>query len=195
MQDAIMIAIQPKWCKLILSGKKTIEVRKTIPKLETPFKCYIYCTKGKSADEFNLPIPLYRESEFYDENGRWREPSALKANGKVIGEFVCDYITRARADTLARAYANNNPAETCMTDHELCNYSSIRKPVYFLHISELKIYDVPREPDQFWGRARCLDAHTPDCWCCCARCREIDGIRYQPLKRGPQSWCYVEALC
>lgn len=39
-----MISIRPKWCEKICSGEKTIEVRKTRPKLETPFKCYIYCT-------------------------------------------------------------------------------------------------------------------------------------------------------
>ena len=44
---AVMLSIKPKWCELIASGKKTIEVCKTKPKLETPFKCYIYCTKGR----------------------------------------------------------------------------------------------------------------------------------------------------
>lgn len=44
---SIMISIQPKWCAKIESGAKTIEIRKTRPKIETPFKCYIYCTKGK----------------------------------------------------------------------------------------------------------------------------------------------------
>ena len=38
---AVMISIQPKWCGLIASGKKIIEVRKTRPKLKVPFKCYI----------------------------------------------------------------------------------------------------------------------------------------------------------
>ena len=41
MNKSVLISIQPKWCELIASGKKTIEVRKTAPKLETPFKCYI----------------------------------------------------------------------------------------------------------------------------------------------------------
>ena len=44
-EKAVLISIQPKWCELISNGKKTIEVRKTRPMLETPFKCYIYCTK------------------------------------------------------------------------------------------------------------------------------------------------------
>ena len=41
---AILLSIRPEWCDLIIRGQKTIEVRKTRPKLETPFKVYIYCT-------------------------------------------------------------------------------------------------------------------------------------------------------
>ena len=44
---SIMISIKPKYCKLIANGKKTVEVRKTKPKIDVPFKCYIYCTKNK----------------------------------------------------------------------------------------------------------------------------------------------------
>ncbi len=38
MSKAVMISIRPKWCEKIVNGEKTIEVRKTRPKLETPFK-------------------------------------------------------------------------------------------------------------------------------------------------------------
>ena len=61
---SVLISIRPKWCDLIASGRKTIEVRKTWPKLPTPFTCYIYCTKERGCA-----------------NG-----------GKIIGEFVCDLI-------------------------------------------------------------------------------------------------------
>ena len=44
MSKAVLISIRPKWVERIANGEKTIEVRKTRPKLETPFKCYIYCT-------------------------------------------------------------------------------------------------------------------------------------------------------
>lgn len=44
MSKAVMLSIRPRWVQKIANGKKTIEVRKTKPKLETPFKCYIYCT-------------------------------------------------------------------------------------------------------------------------------------------------------
>ena len=39
---AVLISIRPEWCKKIINGQKTIEVRKTRPKMDTPFKCYIY---------------------------------------------------------------------------------------------------------------------------------------------------------
>lgn len=45
MNKSVLISIRPKWCELIANGKKTVEVRKTAPKLETPFKCYIYETR------------------------------------------------------------------------------------------------------------------------------------------------------
>lgn len=42
MSKAVLISIRPEWCEKIISGEKTIEVRKTRPKMDTPFKCYIY---------------------------------------------------------------------------------------------------------------------------------------------------------
>ena len=70
---SVLISIQPKWCELIASGKKTVEVRKTRPKLETPFKVYIYCSKG------------FKPNTSYSYK-TWA------GYGKVIGEFVCDRI-------------------------------------------------------------------------------------------------------
>ena len=37
MARAILISIRPKWTGSILSGKKTLELRKNRPKLKTPF--------------------------------------------------------------------------------------------------------------------------------------------------------------
>lgn len=68
MGKAVMISIRPKWCQKIANGEKTIEIRKTRPRLETPFKCYIYCTQGGVA------------------LGMWGK------HGKVIGEFFCDKV-------------------------------------------------------------------------------------------------------
>ena len=46
---AVLMSIHPKWCEKIFNGEKTIEVRKTAPKLETPFKVYVYQTKHKAS--------------------------------------------------------------------------------------------------------------------------------------------------
>lgn len=54
MSKAVMLSIRPKWVEKIANGEKTIEVRKTKPKLDTPFKCYIYCTLQGCNEFFEL---------------------------------------------------------------------------------------------------------------------------------------------
>ena len=73
----VLISIQPRWCKLIANGKKTVEVRKTKPKLETPFKAYIYCTKGD---------PIFTQSAFCDEvsNAVFEKHCELVKDGKQV---------------------------------------------------------------------------------------------------------------
>lgn len=69
MSKAVLISIRPKWCEKIISGEKTIEVRKTRPKMNTPFKCYIYeCGNGKVIGEFLC-------DEIININGAGRIPS------------------------------------------------------------------------------------------------------------------------
>lgn len=63
---------------------------------------------------------------------------------------------------------------------------------YGWHISNLKIYDTPRELSEF--RRACKND-----WYCesCAMYREheeICGNASLRLRRPPQSWCYVEGL-
>ena len=82
MSKAVMLSIRPKWCEKVASGEKTIEVRKTRPKLKTPFKAYIYCTMPDAKNPHNI-------LELHGADGKIR-----KANGKVIGEFTCDRIDR-----------------------------------------------------------------------------------------------------
>lgn len=49
---AVLLSIRPEWCKKILSGEKTVEVRRTCPVHGTPFKVYIYCTLAGSDSLF-----------------------------------------------------------------------------------------------------------------------------------------------
>lgn len=80
---AVLLSIRPEWCEKIIIGRKTMELRKSVPKLEVPFKCYIYCTSGHpyiSVKGGNLDRDTVRTN------------TVGRCNGKVIGEFVCDYI-------------------------------------------------------------------------------------------------------
>ena len=43
----IMLAVTPKWARLILEGIKKDEVRKTFPNCELPCEVFLYVTKGK----------------------------------------------------------------------------------------------------------------------------------------------------
>lgn len=202
---AVLISIQPKWCELIASGKKTIEVRKTRPKMETPFKCYIYCTKGK--------VFLYKNPNngelFLDNNGGYRggDYEDRYLTGKVIGEFVCDRVNEYTFSNLEAEYRINDIdiAKTCLNHPELIEYGK-GKPLYGWHISELKIYDKPKELGEFYRSlpekvlengdydcrkewdVLCMDA--PEGGDYCAECPY--GGRVQ-ITRPPQSWCFVEA--
>ena len=195
---SVLISIQPKWCELIASGKKTVEVRKTKPKLETPFKVYIYATK--SGDRLVL------------KNDKVFEISKA-ITGKVIGEFVCETIDNLVQYGIGVAVtdkdnnlkkANVIREKSCLTDTEICNYLD-EKDGYAWHISNLVIYDEPRELSEFVVEGDCLNGD-------CKKCKWFDGgnnynveadclLPYdfhfektvKPLFRPPQSWCYVES--
>jgi predicted transcriptional regulator len=164
---SVLISIQPKWCELIATGKKTVEVRKTRPKIETPFKCYIYCTKGET---IYLPRDIFGNKAL---------------NGKVIGEFVCDRITEYECSSDGFGELATT-CGTCLTYDEIINYCN-GNDLYGWHISDLVIYDKPRALSGF--KRAC-----PDNVYECAMCRHSDytGMKCTPITRPPQSWCYVE---
>lgn len=138
---SVLISIQPKWCELIASGKKTIEVRKTAPKLQTPFKCYIYETKGLS-------------SYFVEEKNTRNKGCLSKARvgGKVIGEFMCD-----RVDELYQCNSGYVREKACLSSKEFFAYLGIPNnthggyysKAFGWHITKLKIYEEPKELGKF----------------------------------------------
>ena len=183
MSKAVMLSIRPKWCEKIANGEKTIEVRKTRPKLETPFNCYIYCTKDKHLafmqNRFGTKLIACMDAETAIPVG------GAVGNGKIIGEFTCDRIYEL-------APLNHAPddveKQACLTREEIVNY--LKGTGYGWHIVNLKIYDTPRELSEF--RRAC-----PNSWYCesCAMYWENNGTcgnESLQLKRPPQSWCYVE---
>ncbi len=178
---SVLISIQPKWVEKIASGKKTIEVRKSKPKIETPFKCYIYATK--SGDRIVL------------KNDKVFEISKV-ITGKVIGEFVCDKIYNlfpfAMGTGIELLDELVSPEmfckESCLTEQEICDYIG-EKDGYGWHISDLKIYNKPKELSEF--KKPCyINEKT------CYDCQHTWGFDYVKgcngkIEKAPQSWCYV----
>lgn len=187
MNKAVMISINPKWCKLIASGKKTLEIRKSMPKLQPPFKCYIYCTKGGIGKSFDNSLVI----AFNDKNEAVDVTDTI-GNGKVIGEFVCDKIYKFNILKLKEhGTLEYFLAFACMSYNCLINYIETQGYVFYgWHISDLKIYDKPKELSEFKKRNRecCysdLGYAIPNSCKACYHCN---------LTRPPQSWCYVEEI-
>lgn len=179
---AVLISIQPKWCELITSGEKTVEVRKTKPKLETPFKVYIYCTKGKFEPHEHLKNNLH-----YDDS----TIKVCEAQGKVIGEFICDNIIRIKYMGTSYRCVGLYPLENdCIASasklslYDMRNYLSCNDG-YAWHISDLVIYDEPKELGEFYHN--CTQPSGTDC----AICHDRGLQKCWQIKRAPQSWCYV----
>ena len=201
---SILQPIKPQYCELIASGKKTVEVRKTRPKLDVPFKVYIYCTRGKLAllrddrdTEEKYKFDYWDFVEFHKSNGM------EVLGGKVIGEYVCDEISEYKPITDGRFNGYNiflpDLICTCLSDAEIPYYGK-GKVLYGWHISDLKIYDKPKELNEFGKECNldCPSVHCPywkyqrvnaDEWDYDCSCNNI-----RPLTRPPQSWCYVEEV-
>lgn len=206
---AVLLSVRPKWCELIASGKKTIEVRKTKPKIRPPFKCYIYCTKPKMITKYvfkpeDYPEYMRPEKPVFCKVPDGSSPycSVVNGNGKVIGEFECDVIftmSITYSDPTSRIALKEFPY-TCLTDQQIIDYLGNGNQGYGWHISNLVIYDKPKEIRDF--------CYPTEKYCekeMCGGCPKdqvmgLDGdyafdCEWQrPIKRPPQSWCYVQDL-
>ena len=178
MAKAVLISIRPGWVEKILSGEKTLELRKTKPKLETPFKCYIYCTNPKNTKLWKSRTYIYADDHSHNAFDRcW--------NGSVVGEFICNNITEDAIGENCDILCANG----CMGLDQIKSYGGNKK-LYGWHISKLEIYDTSKPLSTFKGLCK-IEA---DCGCCPYynyTKMDCDG---RTIRRPPQSWCYVEEL-
>lgn len=213
---AVLLSVRPKWCELIASGKKTVEVRKTKPKAEPPFKCYIYCTKPSKKYQTISGCMVLNDDELYRhptqgikhgdsielmrfDGDEYSKDNFL--NGKVIGEFICAETECFTADYRSDEKQTVRIAkQACLRIAELIDYQGELPCLYGWHISELVIYDKPKEIRDF--------CYPTEKYCekeMCGGCPKdqvmgLDGdyafdCEWQrPIKRPPQSWCYVQDL-
>lgn len=176
---AIIQSYTPQECERIINGRQTIKVCKTAPK-ETPFKVYMYCTK----DGY-----MYRCR--FDEN-RLAIPELW--NGKVIGEFVCEKVDVVEVRGKLLGLYNSRFVDASdfslivkryLDNSELSNYGR-GKSISCLYISNVKIYDKPKELSEFrkpclYGVSKCMYDDRPKCYDC-----------DRTITRPPHGWQYVE---
>lgn len=185
---SILISIQPKWVEKIASGKKTIEVRKTAPQ-EVPFKCYIYETQGRT------------ETPWIDEDGHF----IYKGRGQVIGEFICDKVDEYNFHNGLVAFDSmglpsgfygsylifaDDYESMCLSYDEVKNYGK-GKTLYGWHISDLKIYDKPKELSEFYTKKTCNSCKKSGYESTACMYDEDCKVLVQ-ITRAPQSWQYIE---
>lgn len=190
---SILLSIKPKYVELIASGQKTIEVRKSAPK-EVPFKAYIYETQGKT------------ETPWIDEDGHF----IYKGRGQVIGEFICDkvYPIKNRGSSFSVAdeeqgVTNEIARQSCLYYDDIVSYFG-DKDGYGWHISDLKIYDKPKELNEFNAVCKYINADK-SCHFRKVMCpyQQFDYNKdgsinivecSRVITRPPQSWQYIEDL-
>lgn len=197
---SVLISIKPKWCELIASGKKIIEIRKTKPRIDTPFKCYIYETRtkdyysvlhettmGKVIGEFICSEITGFESEFWDDETYERIQTIIKdcEHYAEYGEY--EYETVATNED-AKYKENWLCKQSCVSWEEMRKYVGAGiTEFYGWHISKLKIYDKPKELNEFRKYISFLDGEN---------LTELEeaGISNIRIKKAPQSWRYVEGV-
>ena len=188
MMKSVLIAIRPQGVEKIAKGEKTIEVRKTAPQ-EVPFKAYIYCSKEKKQDDIIW-------AGAFGDRGKW--------NGHVIGEFICDKVEMVNAkcsDYGIDLFYHDCLTNGCLTEREIEKYFNVPEDRdlramkgngYVWHISDLKIYDKPKELSEFSRPC----SYSGLCFSCKRTSFKKDGnlLCNTKITRPPQSWMYVEDL-
>lgn len=190
---AVLRSIKPYWFYLICERKKRTEIGKDMPKAADWNKVVeLYCSKDMRS--FSR-IPKEFQNKY--------RPFI----GKVGARFVCDKIDRIEIRHFSEighfnvyCSVSENPndnwrKESCLTESEIVEYGKLA-PIFGWHISDLVIYDKPKELYDFWRECKehCeCDGCPSHSWDCeigdeCA----TDGFRR--ITRPPQSWQYVEEL-
>ena len=143
MSKAVLISIRPMWSQKIMSGQKTVEVRKTRPKMNPPFKCYIYkCGNGKVIGEFLCDEII--EDRTYGHNEEFYRAACMSAydaaayamQSPMYGWHISNlkiYDTPHELDDFRRACKNDWWCESCAMYREndgTCGNGSlqIRRP-------------------------------------------------------------------
>lgn len=201
MSKAVLRSVKPYWIYLILTKRKTIEIGKSHPKdKHWNNKVYLYCSKDMKS--FNR-IP--------DKDREWMQ----KLLGRIVCEFTCEevnLITQVSNMMSNKADYRAVSADGTLLSDDTFDFAQLTKKEvakyldgrngYAWHISDLKIYDKPKDLIEF---RKCCKYRNDDNSC---RYQEVEcdcvKFNFNPdyslniakcldyMSRPPQSWCYVE---
>ena len=178
MRD-VLISLKPYYYYLIGENIKKVEVRKSYPKAED----------------------WSRNSWFYmsrDEKSFAKIPKEFQEKyrnhfGKVGMRFVCDTIIDIPHKDLAenfRRLTHDIITPSCLKVQELKDYLGHKDYGYGWHITDLVVYDEPRELRGFYS-----PCEKGNCYLCDWE-REYDSCgcnRKKPITRPPMSWQFCVA--
>lgn len=174
MKKSIIISIKPKWVKKILNGKKTIEIRKSIPKCDLPIDVYIYCTKGKPylyesffedwwwndgvleplADRYGVRLSDFKLPEkFHDSESKgWNK----LLNGFIVAKFTLNKVDKVLNNLFTfiiegkeTGYTNSIAKRSCLDFNDMHKYL-YDKDGYAWHIDKLQIFSKPMDLSDFY---------------------------------------------
>lgn len=166
---AIMISIKPKYVADVLNGKKTIEIRKTLPKCDLPIDVYIYCTKDKKYAN------LINRGGFL--------------TGMVVAKFTLDKVDKIhlRFEKYCAGELSQDGLlkYACLTEQELDNYLWSNCCIgYAWHIDNLVIFDKPKDLKEFYVYSHSVEGVGLD-----GKDKTFEILK--PLTKAPQSYCFI----
>lgn len=137
-----------------------------------------YCVSVPYQRENNLGYGQFIDNGVYKVNS-WHEGIAFERNDRYI-------------DTMLN---NDDLKEMCLTAQELFNYIDVGKHLYGWHISDLKIYNKPKELGEFIKLCNCKG----HCFMCEREIVKQDKSKqmcvcYEKATRPPQSYMFVEEI-
>ena len=157
---SVLASLKPYYYYLIGEGIKKIEVRKDMPK----------------ARDWNKEVLFYmsKDVKSFDKIPKEFQGKYRKHFGKVGMQIVCDEVYEWKYDYCDGVDIDDDLIlDTCL-DREDINIYAKGKTLYGWHISDLKIYDKPKELRNFF---------TP-----------MEKRPSYMIERPPQSYMYVEEL-
>lgn len=179
----VLASLKPYYYYLVGEGIKKIEVRKDMPK----------------ASDWDNEVLFYmsKDEKSFAKIPKEFQEKYRKHFGKVGMQFICDKVERLEEHIeqggLYYILSDTFNEQAQLDNWELHDYGK-GKTLYAWHISELKIYDRPRELSEF--RKPCPYGDLP-CWICpsCDKDENDNLIQcFNTVSRPPQSWQYIEDL-